>query len=275
MATNVLLVFFYGYGPQQLRHLEKWYLLTAYGIPAIPAISFVIVDHTKQRIIGPATLWCWIRKDVDWMRIAFFYAPVWIVLSTTMAIYIVVGVRIFQTRALLRAFSRRSTLYSNSRVSDVPAETALHPFAAGNKIVVTTQIKYDIHEQDVAPKDISREGDEASMSSFSSTRNLAGPRKPDEHGISMPSTAPVTRSIRDQRESSKTRQQHGKAERSYYKAAAFAANTTTEPTPTQARPSIAENPVRAKTAEGNAAAMAYLRVAFLMFVAMFVVWVRR
>lgn len=57
MATNVLLVFWRGYDAQQLRYLEKWYLLLAYGMPAIPPMIYVILDHhTKSRIIGPATV---------------------------------------------------------------------------------------------------------------------------------------------------------------------------------------------------------------------------
>jgi hypothetical protein len=78
MATNVFLVFWRGYDAQQLRHLEKWYLLLAYGMPAIPPLVYVILDHTRStRILGPATIWCWVAKEVDWMRIAFFYGPVW------------------------------------------------------------------------------------------------------------------------------------------------------------------------------------------------------
>lgn len=56
MATNVFLVFFYGYDSRQLHHLEKWYLMFAYGIPAIPPIAYIILDHTGHRIIGPATV---------------------------------------------------------------------------------------------------------------------------------------------------------------------------------------------------------------------------
>ena len=56
MATNVFLVFFWGYDSLQLRHLEKWYLLLSYGIPAIPALTYVILDHSGHRIMGPATV---------------------------------------------------------------------------------------------------------------------------------------------------------------------------------------------------------------------------
>lgn len=77
MATNVFLVFFYGYDAQQLRYLEKWYFTFSYGIPGIPALAYIILGRIGHPIIGPATLWCWVAIDVDWMRIAFFYAPAW------------------------------------------------------------------------------------------------------------------------------------------------------------------------------------------------------
>ena len=57
MATNVFLVFWRGYDAIQLRHLEKWYLLLAYGVPAIPPLVYVILDHVwAAPIMGPATV---------------------------------------------------------------------------------------------------------------------------------------------------------------------------------------------------------------------------
>lgn len=57
MANNVLLVFWYGYDSQQLRCLEKWYTLFAYGVPGIPSLIYVIWDHFNEpRIIGSATV---------------------------------------------------------------------------------------------------------------------------------------------------------------------------------------------------------------------------
>jgi hypothetical protein len=76
MATNVFLVFFNAYDAQQLRHLEKWYLAFSYGVPGIPALTYVVLGRTGNQIMGSATLWCWVKTDLSWMRIAFFYAPV-------------------------------------------------------------------------------------------------------------------------------------------------------------------------------------------------------
>jgi hypothetical protein len=57
MALNVMLVFFRNYNSDQLRHLEKWYALFSYGVPFIPCLAFIIIDHYgKHRIIGPATV---------------------------------------------------------------------------------------------------------------------------------------------------------------------------------------------------------------------------
>jgi hypothetical protein len=57
MATNVFLVFWHGYDARQLRYLEKWYLLFAYGVPGIPPIVYIILNHSSHtRILGPATV---------------------------------------------------------------------------------------------------------------------------------------------------------------------------------------------------------------------------
>jgi hypothetical protein len=80
MALNVMLVFFRGYDSRQLLRLEKWYLLFSYGGPGVIAIAYIIMNHhgpNARKVIGPATIWCWVGKDVEWMRIAFFYAPIW------------------------------------------------------------------------------------------------------------------------------------------------------------------------------------------------------
>jgi hypothetical protein len=57
MATNVFLVFWHGHNAQELYYLEKWYFLFAYGLPAVPPIIYVIIDHqSNTRILGSATV---------------------------------------------------------------------------------------------------------------------------------------------------------------------------------------------------------------------------
>ncbi|CAO2657270.1 Nn.00g033960.m01.CDS01 [Neocucurbitaria sp. VM-36] len=270
MAMNVFLVFFYGYDSQQLRHLEKWYLLFAYGVPAVPALTYVILDHSGYRIMGPATLWCWVAKDVDWMRISFFYGPVWVAVTATLTIYIVTGIRIFQKRALLRSFSRQSFQPAAENANE-GEEDPSKPLSAGNNIIVTTQIKYDIQQdqQDAISRCVSPGGDEESISSFSSTRNLSGHNTAQQSSPPLP-TAPVIRTHHIHRKSAEAEPSGN--EQSGYRATAFAANTTTESVMARPGSSRVGRPSRARTAEGNAAAIAYLKVAFLMFLALFVVW---
>lgn len=57
MATNVFLVFWQGHNAQELYYLEKWYFLFAFGLPAIPPMIYVILDHhSDSHIIGTATV---------------------------------------------------------------------------------------------------------------------------------------------------------------------------------------------------------------------------
>jgi hypothetical protein len=78
MACNVYLTFFHKFDAQRLRNLEKWYFLACYGLPFIPALAYIFIASPHgNRVYGDATLWCWVSKDFDAIRIATFYAPVW------------------------------------------------------------------------------------------------------------------------------------------------------------------------------------------------------
>ncbi|KAI9681430.1 MAG: hypothetical protein M1817_002714 [Caeruleum heppii] len=108
MACNVYLTFFKKYNQHQLRRIEWKYLVFCYGVPALPAFVFLFVKKYREgqeyRIYGNAVLWCWISKEWDVLRVAAFYGPVWIVILSTMAIYVYAGYEIFQKRRQLRAF---------------------------------------------------------------------------------------------------------------------------------------------------------------------------
>ncbi|CBX94804.1 hypothetical protein IAQ61_009462 [Plenodomus lingam] len=272
MATNVLLVFFFGYNSDQLHKLEKWYFLLAYGIPGIPAIIFVILDHTGQSVVGPAVIWCWISREHDWMRIAFFYAPVWLVIAATFAIYVATGVHIYRKRALLRDFSKAPTHQPDMGFSPVVAEVKPSTFGDLRNIVVTTEIGYSVDGEPSAKKPASSEGDEESMSSYSSTRNFPGPSK---NLNSATASTPLVRSsvlpqdVEKAMEPQKNPNQSGGHGKSSYRATAFA-------TPSDLPPINVETTNRhpkPHAPEGNEAAMTYLKVAMLMFVAMFMIWV--
>jgi hypothetical protein len=78
MALNVYLTFYYKFGADQLRRLEKYYFLACYGVPFVPALAYLFVTtQEKGHMYGNATLWCWISSEWDIFRIVTFYGPVW------------------------------------------------------------------------------------------------------------------------------------------------------------------------------------------------------
>lgn len=78
MAINVYLAFYHSFDARQLRRMEITYLLACYGIPFVPALTYIFVkDASRGRMYGDAVLWCWIAPGWDIWRILTFYAPVW------------------------------------------------------------------------------------------------------------------------------------------------------------------------------------------------------
>ncbi|KFY80302.1 hypothetical protein V499_00820 [Pseudogymnoascus sp. VKM F-103] len=126
MAFNVYLALFRRYSASQLRQQEWKYFIICYGIPFIPAITFVFArSEARGRIFGPAILWCWITAEWNFLRIAFFYGPVWAILLTAMSIYAVIGRVIYKNHRQFRNIPR-SNLSSNTDSAAGPKRA--HPY---------------------------------------------------------------------------------------------------------------------------------------------------
>ncbi|KAI9663925.1 MAG: hypothetical protein M1821_007416 [Bathelium mastoideum] len=109
MALNVYLTFFRSYTANDLRRLEKWYFLACYGVPFLPALGYLIAQSiTQKSIYGNALIWCWVSIEYDWMRIAFFYAPVWFIITIILTIYIATGREIYIRRQALKEFEQHT-----------------------------------------------------------------------------------------------------------------------------------------------------------------------
>ena len=103
MAINVYLTVFRKLTTSQLRRLEPYYIAVCYGIPAVPAFTFLFYRPPSQSpIYGEATLWCWIAPEWRPLRIGAFYGPVWLVVILTFIIYLLVGRVVFQMHASLK-----------------------------------------------------------------------------------------------------------------------------------------------------------------------------
>lgn len=173
-----------------------------------------------------------------------------------MCIYIATGRQIFKKRAELRSFSK----IPDQEVGN----TLVNPFTASDfrNIMVQTEMKVETTyktmsvDQDSLP----------SRASFSSTKELSEPANA--------STVPQSSLPFDSIKSTSRRED---APRTGYKATAFSTSQTPRPEMKHSL-SFSSNqprPNRRRTAamEGNAAAWGYFKVAFLMFAALFVVWV--
>ncbi|EXU95940.1 G-protein coupled receptor [Metarhizium robertsii] len=98
MAVNVYLTVYQKFDIKRLHKMELIYLPACYGIPFIPAFTYLFVRRNSQRIYGDAVLWCWVTSHVEGLRIATVYGPVWAMILVTFAIYIAAARTIFKIR---------------------------------------------------------------------------------------------------------------------------------------------------------------------------------
>ncbi|RYP69544.1 hypothetical protein DL771_006059 [Monosporascus sp. 5C6A] len=67
MAVNVYMTFYFKYDAEKLRRLEVWYFILCYGVPFIPALTFIfIATESKGRMISILiTFFIYIRAGGD------------------------------------------------------------------------------------------------------------------------------------------------------------------------------------------------------------------
>jgi len=179
-------------------------------------------------------------------------------ISATLCIYVATGHQIFKKRAELRSFTRLTD-------QELNAGTLSNPFTTVDfrNIKVETEMKVETHsplDNDPATTDLE------SRNSFSSTKNLAESSHAQTATPSPSLRTPARPILRNEREI-----------RTGYEATAFSTNQPQNPDGNKSRSfSISYSQTgRRRTAavEGNAAAWSYFKVAFLMFAALFIVWV--
>ncbi|KAI9695156.1 MAG: hypothetical protein M1820_008862 [Bogoriella megaspora] len=141
MAINVYLTFFRGYTPSMLHGLEKWYLVICYGIPFTPALTYAIMQATgPYPIYGDAAIWCWVDLKYDWMRVAFFYGPVWVVILFEIGIYVFTGLEIFRRERILRLKERaRNDSYFTTGRGNGPYLSGLGAIMKTTELSVTSE----------------------------------------------------------------------------------------------------------------------------------------
>jgi hypothetical protein len=82
-------------------------------------------------------MWCWISLNWDFLRVAVFYAPVWVVIFITFSLHIRIGLRIFEKGC------ERRKLHEELEGSEQLSIT-YHPFlAAGIKKTTEIAVTYE------------------------------------------------------------------------------------------------------------------------------------
>ncbi|KOS22860.1 Cyclic AMP receptor-like protein A [Escovopsis weberi] len=110
MAVNVFLVFYFHTNPDSFRKFWWLYCIICYGGPFLIALSLLLVRGSgPNRVYGGATIWCWVDRKWDFIRIYTYYMLIWICIVGSILCYFLVGYHVFRTRNQLRSFSTSKT----------------------------------------------------------------------------------------------------------------------------------------------------------------------
>lgn len=77
MAFNVLLTVRTKRNATELKKADVYAIIFAFTAPFIPALAFLCWRPRGKTVYGDATLWCWIAKESDILRLVAFYVPIW------------------------------------------------------------------------------------------------------------------------------------------------------------------------------------------------------
>ena len=169
--------------------MEKWYFLACFGMPFIPAVSYLFVQAPgKGRIYGNSMLWCWVTEDYDYLRIGTFYGPIWLVVVATGGIYLRAGREIWKKRGdLTKMINAGSTNYGNHQLNP-------YDFEAG--MIYEPQYNGDIEAKHHPVVNVNTLGRTLSAADKRS-RGVQAPRGPPTQGIApeVTVTSEVTTTI--------------------------------------------------------------------------------
>ncbi|EHK49811.1 hypothetical protein TRIATDRAFT_83166 [Trichoderma atroviride IMI 206040] len=134
MAINVFLVFYFHTNPDSFR--KRWwiYCLICYGGPFVIALTLLLLRSPRGLVYGGATIWCWVDREWDFIRIYTYYMLIWICIVGSILCYFLVGWHVFRMRNRLRSFS-------TSRNRDKDKEADAGQAESGCYGTVTTEVQ--------------------------------------------------------------------------------------------------------------------------------------
>ncbi|RGP80852.1 hypothetical protein FLONG3_1000 [Fusarium longipes] len=106
MAFNVFLVFFFRASPDSFRRWWWVYCLICYGGPFAIAMALLLVRNPNRGLVfGQATIWCWVNRDWENIRIYTYYMLIWVCIAGSLLFYFMVGYHVFRSRNRLKSLS--------------------------------------------------------------------------------------------------------------------------------------------------------------------------
>ncbi|XWW93936.1 hypothetical protein V2A60_001875 [Cordyceps javanica] len=135
MAINVLLVFYFRATPDSFARWWWVYCIICYGGPFTIALTLLLSKASgKGPVYGEATIWCWVDKQWDEIRIYTYYMLIWICIVGSLLCYALVGYHVFRSRDRLRSLT-----LSTSR--DPAVESTLNDENDGCYGMVVTEVQ--------------------------------------------------------------------------------------------------------------------------------------
>ncbi|KAJ3497495.1 hypothetical protein NLG97_g1849 [Lecanicillium saksenae] len=106
MAINVLLVFYFRATPDSFARWWWVYCIICYGGPFIIATTLLLAKSPNRGpVYGEATIWCWVDRQWDDIRIYTYYMLIWICIVGSLLCYALVGYHVFRSRDRLRSLT--------------------------------------------------------------------------------------------------------------------------------------------------------------------------
>ncbi|KIY00242.1 uncharacterized protein Z520_03927 [Fonsecaea multimorphosa CBS 102226] len=103
MAFNVLLTVRTKRNATELKRVDVYAILLAFVLPFIPALVFLCWRPNGKTVYGPATMWCWIAKESQILRLVAFYVPIWCFILVAIFLFALSGKQILLVRRKVKS----------------------------------------------------------------------------------------------------------------------------------------------------------------------------
>lgn len=113
MAFNVLLTVRTKRNAQELKKIDFCGICFAFSAPFVPALVFLLWRPNGKTVYGDATMWCWIAKESQILRLVAFYVPIWVMILISLILFALSGKQILLVRKKIQVAKSESGLHQD------------------------------------------------------------------------------------------------------------------------------------------------------------------